>query len=135
MENGWNQVEALYACKCDQRAGVRDDWHSKILESVELPLQLTAVQLKVRNAFSRSVLDEFLALLSEQLRRASAGHFALPVELEDDQFARGLLRGSVELLEEVDEVAIDFDGRCVHTSLRDRLYNPVSHRNGQAPPA
>jgi hypothetical protein len=51
-----------------------------------------------------------------QLRRASAGLFALSVELEDDQFARGLLRRSVELLEEVDEVAIEFDTRCFHTS-------------------
>lgn len=117
MENNWNQVEALYARKGDQRAGVRDDWHSKILESVELPLQLAAVQLKIRNTLSRSVLDEFLALLSEQLRRASAGHFALSVEFEDDQFSHGLLRGSVEFLEEVDEVAIDFDRRCFHTSL------------------
>ena len=107
----------MNACKRDQRASVRDDWHSELLERVELPLQVVAAQLKVRNALLRSVTDEFFALPSEQLRRPTAGHFALSIELEDDQFARGLLRGSVKLPEEVDEVAIDFDRRCFHTRL------------------
>jgi hypothetical protein len=42
LEKSWNQVESLYACKRDRRAGVRYDRHSKLLEGVELPLELFA---------------------------------------------------------------------------------------------
>lgn len=35
----------------------------------------------------------------------------LPVELEDDQLPSDFFRGSVQLLEKVNEVSIKFDGR------------------------
>ena len=74
------------------------------------------VELKGRNPLSE-VTGRTPALLAQQLRRPSTGHLALPVEFEDDQLPSGLLRGSLELLEELDEVSIDFDGRCSHANL------------------
>lgn len=40
LENGWNEIEPLNSLKSDERAGVRDDGHSELLDGVKLPLQL-----------------------------------------------------------------------------------------------
>jgi hypothetical protein len=65
---------------------------------------------------------------SEQLRRPSTGHLALPIELKDDQLPSGLLRGSLELLEELDEVLIELDGNGFHVRLCEQIVHPVTAR-------
>ena len=65
MEKGWNQIETLDTRERDQRAVVRDDRHSELLEGVDFPLELVSVELKVRNALLRGVPNKLLAFLAE----------------------------------------------------------------------
>jgi hypothetical protein len=56
LENGRNEIESLNSGESDQRAGVRDDGHSDLLDGLKLPLQLFTLELEVRNALQRRSL-------------------------------------------------------------------------------
>lgn len=109
----------------DQRAGVRYDGHSELLDGLELPPQLVTLELEVRNALFRGVPNEPFAIHSEQLGRSAAGHFALTIQFENDQLARGLLGRSLELLEERYKVLVEFDGEGSHDCFRQQIVHPA----------
>lgn len=70
------------------------------------------------------VSNELHAVHAEQLCRPTAGHFPLQIEVENDQLASRLFRGSLELLEEVHEVLIKFDAGGSDGCSDERFYIP-----------
>ena len=126
LENGRNEIEALNSGESDQWAGVRDDRHSELLDGLKLPQQLFTLELEVRNAPFRGVANELLALHAKQLRGPSAGYFALTIKFENDQLPSRLLGGSLELLEELDEVLVELDGNGFHDRLGEQIVHPVT---------